>query len=326
MKDRQAINLLRDFLDASKYRKILEINHCKADQIRIDPEVDLIIIHDDLSSIDYYFSFLKSLSMKIKKNTKVILYIPDETLQMQRSSQSKSLFYLRSGLVQLTQSNWIYRRLFEKSKSIIYLPELIGRLFYLGYSIEKEVKRGKYTFVECKKILDKNNFDDEKNYGLFLWLNRLGKNDKEIAVPKLRTMFPYSEYCHQYYIDKKGIGRIGKVKDDPRITRLGKVLRKYYLDEIPQLFLVMTGTLNLVGLRPISKVFLKKYPADIIEKRKKFKPGVLPVTATDRINSLDDIFEREREYIKYRSDEGQMTDLKYLIKIVAYIFRGNRSN
>lgn len=310
----------------SEYKNIFEIRDINNDLNKLTNDHDLIIIHSDLSMTEDYFSFLLNLNLKVKKNVPCILRLLDESEQLEKYRHSKKfLFPWRVRLMRFTQSSLIFRILFDGSRSMIYLPELVGCLFYLGFTVEEEIKENYETFLCFKKVREIEKHQKNKKYGFLIKLNRLGKGNKNIIVYKIRTMFPYSEFSQHYYLEKNKVGRIGKILGDPRITNLGRMLRKYYLDEIPQLFQVLSGTLNLVGLRPISEVFMKQYPVDIIEKRVKFKPGVLPVTATEKINSLQDIFERERNYIKSRN-KSMFTDMKYLFKILAYIFRGNRSS
>ena len=78
-------------------------------------------------------------------------------------------------------------------------------------------------------------------------------------------------------------------------------------------------------MRPIGKVFMKQYPSDLIESRKNFKPGVLPITAISKITSLEDIFSREREYIKSKLEKPVVTDIRYFFKIMLFMLSGNRS-
>ena len=72
-------------------------------------------------------------------------------------------------------------------------------------------------------------------------MNRVGKKGKIIGVYKFRTMHPYSEFIHDYIIKTNGYNAKGKIKDDFRTSRWGKIMRKYWIDEIPQLYNVLKG-------------------------------------------------------------------------------------
>ena len=316
-----------DFTKNLDEKRIFYINNPESDLEEVRDHHDLIIVQVELSLIEHYISFLSSLNLRIKKNTAIIIHLAHEEDQLKRYIISrKYLFSFRAWIIRHTQSNFLFKKLFDKSKSILYIPELIGSLFFLGFSVENEFSEGRNTFIKCEKVSDFDKSQNDKTYGLLIRLKRLGKNNKEILVYKIRTMFPYSEFSQEYYIKKNKLGRIGKILDDPRITNIGRVLRKYYIDEIPQLFQVLAGTLSLVGLRPISKVFLKQYPADIIKLRSRFKPGVLPVTATEQIRCLEDIYERERIYINSKINSDTLVDVRYFFKVLFYIFSGNRSS
>jgi|SRR5690554_2847295 len=99
--------------------------------------------------------------------------------------------------------------------------------------------------------------------GVFFIQTRVGKNFKPFGLFKFRTMRPFSE--------KEGRLTVGN--NDPRITRVGKYLRKYKLDELPQLFNVVNGTMNLVGPRPEVPEYVEFYTE---EQRKvlSVKPGI----------------------------------------------------
>ena len=81
---------------------------------------------------------------------------------------------------------------------------------------------------------------------------RIGKGGKEIRFHKIRTMYPHADKMRKKLI-KKGLneadGPAFKMKDDPRVTKFGKFLRKTSLDELPQLWDVLVGTLSFVGPR-----------------------------------------------------------------------------
>ena len=85
---------------------------------------------------------------------------------------------------------------------------------------------------------------------------RMGLNKKKISIYKFQTMFSDAETNLDKYLDenqKKKWQKERKLDDDPRVTKLGKFLRKTSLDELPQLFNILGGSLSLVGPRPITK-------------------------------------------------------------------------
>ncbi|WP_246753091.1 sugar transferase [Sinorhizobium sp. BG8] len=101
--------------------------------------------------------------------------------------------------------------------------------------------------------------------GAFYSQPRLGKNGKVFKLWKLRSMVPQAELRLEEYLEgnpeaRAEWERTQKLRDDPRITRLGKYLRKYSLDELPQLLNVFIGDMSLVGPRPMLPEQRPHYP------------------------------------------------------------------
>jgi len=99
--------------------------------------------------------------------------------------------------------------------------------------------------------------------GAFYVQKRVGLNRKPFGLIKFRTMLPNS--------DKKGMLTVGA--RDPRVTKAGYFLRKYKLDELPQLFNVLNGTMRLVGPRPEVEEYVNLYTEEQM-KVLSVKPGI----------------------------------------------------
>ncbi|MBN1414626.1 MAG: sugar transferase [Bacteroidales bacterium] len=154
------------------------------------------------------------------------------------------------------------------------------------------------------------------SYYPFIRLQRIGQHGKIIAVYKFRTMHPYSEFIQDYVIKLNGYNANGKPADDFRISRWGKIMRRLWLDELPQLINLLKGEMKLVGLRPLSWVRYNEFPEDLKIERIKYKPGCFPPYVA--LNMPDDKMniEAERIYIRDFVKHPFMTDIRYLLKAV----------
>ncbi|MEZ5867126.1 sugar transferase [Defluviimonas denitrificans] len=90
----------------------------------------------------------------------------------------------------------------------------------------------------------------------FYWNERVGRRGRNFRMLKLRTMVPDADKMLEDYLSRNAEARLEwnstqKLKSDPRITRIGRFLRKTSLDELPQLWNVLTGDMSLVGPRPM---------------------------------------------------------------------------
>ncbi len=99
----------------------------------------------------------------------------------------------------------------------------------------------------------------------FYGQRRVGRNGRIFTMWKLRTMVPNAQALLDEYLAKSTLARLEweqtqKLKDDPRITSFGQILRKTSLDELPQLWNVLTGEMSLVGPRPMMPEQQKLYP------------------------------------------------------------------
>lgn len=102
---------------------------------------------------------------------------------------------------------------------------------------------------------------------IFYSQTRVGKNGVRFSIYKFRTMIENAE---------AKTGAVLATKNDPRITRLGRILRASHLDELPQLFNVLTGDMSFVGPRPERPEFVEIYEVEIAKytRRREVKPGI----------------------------------------------------
>lgn len=204
--------------------------------------------------------------------------------------------------------------------------EVMGRLVSCGFNIEASEAFNNLTYVVTKKVKEPV-FNMGASYGPLFCMQRMGKGGKLIGVYKFRTMHPYAEYLQDYVLKLNGYAQTGKPKNDFRLTPWGRFLRRYWLDEVPQLLNVLKGDLKLVGVRPISERYFQEIPKDLQELRIKFKPGCIPpYVALNRKSDVNSVLQSERDYLEEKVRRPYTTDTRYFFKaIFNIIFKRKRS-
>jgi len=164
------------------------------------------------------------------------------------------------------------------------------------------------------------------SFGPLVKLKRVGYENKIVTIYKFRTMHPYSEFIQKDVFDKNSLAVTGKFKDDFRITSWGRVLRKLWIDELPQIYNWIRGDVSLVGVRALSKHYFSLYPDDLQKLRVQFKPGLIPPYYADMPGDFDDIVTSELRYLNKKIKNQFTTDLIYFLHAFSNIvFRGARS-
>lgn len=154
---------------------------------------------------------------------------------------------------------------------------------------------------------------------------RVGYKGKEINVYKFRSMYFDANDKPEKYFTKEQMEiwlRERKVDNDPRITKFGKFLRKTSLDELPQLFNILFGTLSVIGWRPISKIETNNfYPRelDILYSGKPGLTGYWQVKA--RSNADFESGERQRLELEYFTKRGFWYDLGLVFRTIPAVLR-----
>ncbi len=201
----------------------------------------------------------------------------------------------------------------------ISFAEGLGRLYYCGFEVVNLKEIDDSICFVVKKVKEPET-DSNPSYGPLIKMRRTGANGKPIYVYKLRTMHPYSEYLQQLVFEKFNLQTGGKFNNDFRITYWGKLFRKLWLDELPMLVNFIKGDLKLVGVRPLSNHYLSLYKECLIEKRNKFKPGLIPPFYVDMPETLQEIMASEERYLDLYEKNPLMTDVKYFFKAAYNIF------
>jgi exopolysaccharide biosynthesis polyprenyl glycosylphosphotransferase len=151
---------------------------------------------------------------------------------------------------------------------------------------------------------------------------RKGKNGREFKLYKFRTMYQDAEERKKDFLAQNEMkGQIFKLKDDPRITPLGKFLRKTSLDELPQFINILKGDMSLVGTRPPTVEEFESYEARH-RRRLSIQPGLTglwQVSGRNEIDDFEDIVKLDTEYIDHWSI---WLDIKIILKTFTVLFKG----
>ncbi len=163
----------------------------------------------------------------------------------------------------------------------------------------------------------------QDGHGPFYWSERVGRNNRVFRMLKLRTMVPDAKACLDAYLAANPTAdaewaRTQKLKHDPRITELGRILRKSSLDELPQFWNVIKGDMSLVGPRPMMPEQRQIYPGRAYYV---LRPGVTgPWQVSDRNEGeFAGRADFDLDYYRGLSFSG---DLVLLFKTVAVVLRG----
>ena len=219
-------------------------------------------------------------------------------------------FSLNRILPRLASFKNIYFNITRGEKRTISKAEVLGRLVSCGFEIIEFKEINNLTYFVVMKT-NEPEYNLAPSYGPLYKMPRIGKNGDIIYVYKFRTMHPFSEYLQDYVLSLNGFTSIGKLADDFRLTKWGKFMRKYWLDELPQLINVLKGEMTIVGIRPLSKSMFAQYPDDVKKMRVKYKPGCIPPYVALLKQGKNESIEAERQYLNEKQKNPVSTDLKY---------------
>ena len=157
---------------------------------------------------------------------------------------------------------------------------------------------------------------------------RIGKDHKQINVYKFRSMYYDAETNIGKYLTKEQQRQWKeerKVQNDPRITPVGKILRKTSVDELPQLFNILFGSMSIVGPRPITerelKLHFNKEQQDIMLSA---RPGLIGYWGVKGRSNIDfSSGERQKLELDYFKLRGLLFDLGLMFRVIPAVLKGS---
>ena len=149
--------------------------------------------------------------------------------------------------------------------------------------------------------------------------SRIGLNGKEFKMYKFRSMVQNAEELKEKLAKQNEMsGPMFKMKNDPRVTKVGKFIRKTSIDELPQLLNILKGDMTLVGPRPSLPREVEKFESWML-KRLEVKPGLTCYWQVSGRNNID-FYEWMKLDLKYVNDMSFWLDIKLIFKTVAVLF------
>lgn len=230
------------------------------------------------------------------------------------------------------------KRLTRKTKK--YVPKTTSRLAYLNNipMIIFEQPTAKLRYEAAKRVMDIIGGIIGSIMAIILYVvlgiiikldspgpilfaqERVGKNGRKFKMYKFRSMYQDAEARKAELMKQNEMnGLMFKMKDDPRITKVGKFIRKTSLDEFPQFFNVLFGDMSLVGTRPPTVNEFNKY-SNYHKRRLAMKPGITgmwQVSGRSDIKDFEEVVKLDCEYI---DNWSLLLDIRILIKTVAIVF------
>lgn len=157
----------------------------------------------------------------------------------------------------------------------------------------------------------------------FYTQERVGRNGRSFRMLKLRSMVPNADRMLQAYLDKNVSARIEwdatqKLKNDPRITKVGRIIRKTSLDELPQLWNVLIGDMSIVGPRPMMPEQRSMYPGLAYYA---LRPGITGYWQTS-VRNESNFAERATFDTSYFRELSLVTDVVVMLRTFKVVLRG----
>lgn len=152
---------------------------------------------------------------------------------------------------------------------------------------------------------------------------RWGRNDRQFVCWKFRTMFVQQDK----FVDPSTLqrfqaqGALLKLKNDPRVTRVGAFLRKTSIDELPQLFNVLRGDMSLVGPRPLMLHMLERYP-ELRKVRCRMRPGITGLWQISKRENNESALSMAPYDLAYIRSFNLWTDLRIVLRTPAVVLFG----
>jgi exopolysaccharide biosynthesis polyprenyl glycosylphosphotransferase len=156
---------------------------------------------------------------------------------------------------------------------------------------------------------------------VFFRQQRSGLNGAPFTLYKFRTMVTNAEqFKHELESMNEMRGPVFKVTNDPRITPLGKFLRRYSLDELPQLFNVLRDEMSLVGPRPLPVDEVRRFNDMAHRRRLSVKPGITCLWQVKGRNQISDFQDWVRLDLEYIDNWSLWLDIKILLRTIPAVF------
>jgi len=267
-------------------------------------DTQAVIISIPLSWVDDAERFLA----KIQKTVRRILFVPNIRGLAFLNSELypipfSEIFFLSIKNNLKSKFNKTLKRAFDLLISLMLFPILIPLILVIAILIKLDSKGS-----------------------IFFAHERIGENGKTIRVIKFRTMYHDAKERLEKLLKEDEQARKEwetnfKLKNDPRVTKIGKLLRKTSLDELPQIFNVLKGDMSLVGPRPVIKEEIEKYYGDFVQYYYMVKPGITGLWQVSG-RSDTDYDKRVRLDTWYVLNWSLWLDLVILIKTVEAVLKG----
>ncbi len=156
---------------------------------------------------------------------------------------------------------------------------------------------------------------------------RVGRGGDDLSVIKFRTMHASAKRDLEALLAAKPelkaeFSQFAKLRSDPRITSVGRILRRLSLDELPQLFCVLKGDMSLVGPRPLARWELEHFYAGAMTLVLSIPPGLTGLWQICGRSALS-LEERVPLDIRYVAERGFFLDLSILLRTVPLVLRGS---
>lgn len=229
----------------------------------------------------------------------------DNTIRVSGASLSRDEFFaLREKIEKASDSNrrvyWVVKRFFDIVLSSMAILVLSPVFLIVALAIYIDDPKGSPFFVQT----------------------RVGRHGKKFKFYKFRSMVSNAEELLDQLKEKnEKDGPVFKMKDDPRITRIGKFIRKTSIDELPQLFNILKGDMSIVGPRPSLPKEVSQYN-DYQAQRLFVTPGLTCYWQASKKRDNISFDEWVDLDIKYILERSWFVDIKLIFKTFIVVFTG----